>query len=83
MMDAHENARKGAVTDALKSALRGYGEQFGNSLYGDGMKAQQASRPVTVEQLKHIKAFCERLNREPPQGDISYADADKLLHELV
>ena len=74
MMDAHENARKGAVTDVLKSALRGY---------GDGTKTQQASRPATVEQLKHIKAFCERLNREPPQGDISYADAHKLLHELV
>jgi len=83
MMDAHENARKGAVTDVLKSALRGYGEQFGNSLYGDGTKTQQASRPATVEQLKHIKACCERLNREPSQGDISYADADKLLHELV
>src|SRR5258708_21058575 len=62
-MDAHENARKGAVTAVLKSALRGYGEQFGNSLYGDGTKTQQASRPATVEQLKHINAFCERLNR--------------------
>ena len=62
-MDAHENARKGAVPDVLKSALRGYGEQFGNSLYGDGTKTQQASRPATVEQLKHINAFCERLNR--------------------
>jgi len=52
-------------------------------LYGDGTKTQQASRPATVEQWKHIQAFCERLNREPPQGHISYADADKLLHELV
>ena len=24
------------MTDALKRALRGYGEQFGNGLYGDG-----------------------------------------------
>lgn len=36
IVDAHEAAKKGAVTDALKRALRGYGNQFGNSLYGDG-----------------------------------------------
>ena len=33
--EGYETAYKGAVTDALKRALRGYGEQFGNSLYGD------------------------------------------------
>ena len=33
--EGHETAFKGAVTDALKRALRGYGDQFGNSLYGD------------------------------------------------
>lgn len=31
--EAHETARKGAVTDAMKRALRTYGNQFGNSLY--------------------------------------------------
>lgn len=35
-VEGHETAFKGCVTDALKRALRGYGEQFGNSLYGDG-----------------------------------------------
>ncbi|MDE2934601.1 MAG: Rad52/Rad22 family DNA repair protein [Chloroflexota bacterium] len=35
-VEGHETAFKGAVTDALKRALRGYGEQFGNGLYGDG-----------------------------------------------
>ena len=34
--EGHETAWKGSVTDALKRALRSYGEQFGNSLYGDG-----------------------------------------------
>ena len=37
--EGHETAFKGAVTDALKRALRGYGEQFGNSLYGDAPPA--------------------------------------------
>ncbi len=36
IVEAHEMAEKGAVTDALKRALRVFGEQFGNSLYGDG-----------------------------------------------
>lgn len=31
--DQHDLARKGAVTDALKRALRSYGDQFGNGLY--------------------------------------------------
>lgn len=35
-VEGHEMAIKGAVTDALKRALRGYGNQFGNSLAGDG-----------------------------------------------
>lgn len=34
--EAHEQAKKGAVTDALKRCLRAYGNQFGNGLYGDG-----------------------------------------------
>jgi DNA repair and recombination protein RAD52 len=32
-IDAHDMARKGAVTDAMKRAFRCYGDQFGNSLY--------------------------------------------------
>ena len=34
-VDGHETAFKGAVTDGLKRALRTFGAQFGNSLYGD------------------------------------------------
>ena len=40
--EGHETAFKGAVTDALKRALRGYGEQFGNSLYGDAAPGDAA-----------------------------------------
>ena len=36
VMESHEQAEKGAVTDALKRALRTFGDQFGNGLYGDG-----------------------------------------------
>ena len=34
--EGHEVAYKGAVTDGLKRALRSFGSQFGNALYGDG-----------------------------------------------
>ena len=46
--EAHEAAYKGAVTDALKRALRHFGDQFGNGLY-DRRNAVDAaaSRPVT------------------------------------
>jgi DNA repair and recombination protein RAD52 len=33
LVDSHDMARKGAITDALKRAFRCYGDQFGNSLY--------------------------------------------------
>jgi len=33
LADAHEGAAKEAVTDALKRAMRTFGNQFGNSLY--------------------------------------------------
>jgi DNA repair and recombination protein RAD52 len=33
LADAHEGGAKEAVTDALKRALRSFGNQFGNSLY--------------------------------------------------
>jgi DNA repair and recombination protein RAD52 len=48
-IDAHDMARKGAVTDALKRALRCYGDQFGNSLYDtdlvDGQPGTEKSQP--------------------------------------
>ena len=34
IMESHEQAEKAAVTDAMKRALRTFGNQFGNSLYG-------------------------------------------------
>jgi Recombination DNA repair protein (RAD52 pathway) len=36
IVQAHEQAQKGAATDGLKRTLRGLGNQFANGLYGDG-----------------------------------------------
>ena len=46
-VDGHETAYKGAVTDALKRALRSFGDRFGNGLYGDPptATAQRRNQP--------------------------------------
>ncbi len=45
-IEGHETAYKGAVTDALKRALRSFGPQFGNGLYG-GAGASQSAQPTS------------------------------------
>jgi DNA repair and recombination protein RAD52 len=49
IVESHEMAEKGAVTDALKRALRTFGNQFGNGLYGDGHVdlSRQDAQPAT------------------------------------
>ncbi len=42
--DGHETAFKGAVTDALKRALRSFGDRFGNGLYGDPPTSTRGNR---------------------------------------
>ncbi|MBI4313128.1 MAG: hypothetical protein HY681_15335 [Chloroflexi bacterium] len=52
--DGHDTAFKGAVTDALKRALRSFGDQFGNALYGDGADAstEQGRKDALLPSLK-------------------------------
>ena len=53
LADSHENAGKEAVTDALKRAMRSFGNQFGNSLYDKSRlirtneQANNESKPTT------------------------------------
>ena len=59
-VEGHETAHKGAVTDALKRALRSYGDQFGNSLYGDGATGDLApSLRKTLVDLGQCRGFDE------------------------
>ncbi len=59
-VEGHETAFKGCVTDALKRALRGYGEQFGNGLYGDGAPGDVApSLRRTIVSLGRKQGFDE------------------------
>ncbi len=60
-LEAHEAAYKGAVTDALKRALRYFGNQFGNSLYDRRAVADvrptmpSASSPPTATKLEGMR----------------------------
>ncbi len=59
-VEGHETAFKGAVTDALKRALRSYGDQFGNSLYGDAAPGDLApSLRKTLIDLSARRGFDE------------------------
>lgn len=63
IVEAHEHAEKGAVTDAMKRALRTYGAQFGNGLYGDGTAdlSREPQATVDTEALQMIMAECKAL----------------------
>ncbi len=56
--EAHEAAYKGAVTDALKRALRYFGDQFGNGLYDRRAIAELrplTSTPATPKKLEGMR----------------------------
>ena len=59
--DAHENAGKEAVTDALKRAMRSFGNQFGNSLY-DKSRNQNQDSSYQANQNQNY-------NQRPPQNN--------------
>ena len=62
--EGHETAYKGAVTDGLKRALRSFGDQFGNCLYGDGTGDDLApSLRTTLVRLGIAQGFDEAKTR--------------------
>lgn len=68
--EEHETACKGAVTDAMKRALRQYGDQFGNRLYdkrrsamSDDSVGGSRSRPNAEELRRRVVSLSKRLGR--------------------
>jgi recombination DNA repair RAD52 pathway protein len=63
--EGHDTACKGAVTDALKRALRSFGDQFGNALYGDAAeKALLCPLKETLAHLGKAQGFTEERLRQ-------------------
>ena len=87
--EGHDTAYKGAVTDGLKRALRSFGDQFGNALYGDGNAdsstagAGQALAPSlrqTILDLGKTQGFDEKQVREAVKRKMG-RDMDQLTAE--
>ena len=53
LADAHESGAKEAVTDAIKRAMRSFGNQFGNSLY-DKSRQHQSQTP-NIQQAQQMQ----------------------------
>ena len=71
LADAHESGAKEAVTDALKRALRSFGNQFGNSLYDKSRQhppQTHQSQPVQQQlpQQRHTEQS-QPMNSSAPQ----------------
>lgn len=69
LADAHENAGKEAVTDALKRSLRSFGNQFGNSLY-DKSRNHQNSPQIQNSNYQQNQNTNENFNK--PQNQQHY-----------
>lgn len=64
LADSHENAGKEAVTDALKRAMRSFGNQFGNSLY-DKTRNHQNSPQMQNSNYQQNQNY----NQKPPPNN--------------
>lgn len=82
LLDAHGNAAKAAVTDALKRALRTFGNQFGNPLYDDKKEnvESEADRKRRVKQQQAERGLTKDVIRESSQmlKDIPMDKAQKI-----
>jgi len=83
LADAHEGGGKEAVTDALKRAMRSFGNQFGNSLYDKNrtnhtqpqLQTQTQIQQAPVQQTRPVQP---QLQKQPPQAQYEFTS----LHNL-
>lgn len=71
LADAHEGGAKEAVTDALKRALRSFGNQFGNSLYNKDRNPSNTQNynqtPNNVNQQNYSQNSNNQSSQQPYQ----------------
>ena len=73
VLENHEKARKGSISDGLKRCSRGLGNQFGNALYsGDERERRVGSQPAHLPQARSRQAHPREQSRRRllllPQG---------------
>ena len=89
--DGHDTAMKGAVTDGMKRAFRGFGVQFGNAFYGDQPQttAPQPERVPAPSQSRangngrQSQAARPTRQSQPAGGDAQAAKLRKRLFEIT
>ena len=70
LADAHEGGAKEAVTDAIKRAMRSFGNQFGNSLYDKSRNHQSPSD--TTPQLQNSQSLQPQTQSQSPQAQYEF-----------
>ena len=66
LADAHESGAKEAVTDAIKRAMRSFGNQFGNSLY-DKSRQHQTQNYQQTQPAQSPKQQYQQPQTQAPQ----------------
>ena len=68
LADAHESGAKEAVTDAIKRAMRSFGNQFGNSLYDKSRNHQpQNQQQYAQPQTQQYQQPTQQMQNNTPQ----------------
>ncbi len=72
LSDAHEGGAKEAVTDAIKRAMRSFGNQFGNSLYDKNRNHQ--TKPQQTPQLQNSQPSSSQTQaqQQSPQSQYEF-----------
>ncbi len=75
LADAHEGGAKEAVTDAIKRAMRSFGNQFGNSLYDKSRKYQAQTQPQQAPQIQNNQSSPSQppVQQQQPPPQTQYA----------
>jgi DNA repair and recombination protein RAD52 len=70
LADAHEGGAKEAVTDAIKRAMRSFGNQFGNSLYDKSRQhsqnQQQYAQQQPMQQIPQQQQYQQSHTQQQP-----------------
>jgi len=74
LADAHESGAKEAVTDAIKRAMRSFGNQFGNSLYDKSRQHQ--NQALNMQQLQQAQQSQPQQLQQHPQPTQSHSPMD-------
>ena len=74
LADAHESGAKEAVTDAIKRAMRSFGNQFGNSLYDKSRQHQ--NQALNMQQPQQAQQSQPQQLQQQPQQTQSHSPMD-------